>query len=502
MKRLAAIIAVFMMLAIPASASHAPASLTVLNFTPKSVTIGWPAVSDVTGYGLFVNGTRVSTAGASATQAKFGVPSWKAYVLGVSALKTDGGMSTIKVEARWVTVSTSYPDEPTPPPPAPNVTLTSQPTNPTTETTASFTWVSNNTTSTSCQLDTAAQEACTSPKTYSSIAVGQHTFVVRVSGPGGASQTSSTWTIQDSPPPPPPTGSANIWVDSNGGTCARSPSPIAYTDSGACSSFANAYTAAATLGDVVGVRGNLGVQKFAGGYQSSQGAGSKQIIFKGVTTWDSSGVTSADNKVTQIHFGSPNLTFDGINVDADGIKTTGAVFENGGDRFLFKNGAIGDVVDEKGSLATGSGINFENTYFHDVLIRTDGVHNECLWAGVPEGMVIRNSRFFNCATMDIFFTYPDYWNPLPAPYGNVTLENNYFDVPRTMGGNPNGYSVYIAKNGPSLSNQTPMSGWRIRNNFFDPRSYGVTSDQPLGSNNIFCGNTGHAGIPSSWKVAC
>jgi hypothetical protein len=366
-------------------------------------------------------------------------------------------------------------------------------------------------------------------------------------GAGGSAQASNTWTIQNVPPPPavcgdgldndgdtkidypadpgctsladtdetdsvtppPPSGSANVWVDTNGGSCART-TLAAYNDATACGSLAAAYSAAVS-GDVVGVRdGSYGIQKFAGGYQSTQPSGTKTLTFKG----NSTGVPFSDTTTClgpnflQIHFGSPNLTFDGINTDANNTKTTGATFENNGDPFTFKNGCIGDVKDEKGTLPTGENhtatnhMIFDNVYFHDVHIVTDGVHNECMWAGVPNYMEVRNSRFFNCATMDIFFTYPDYWNPLPPPYGNVTLENNYFDVPRAQNDSPNGYSLYIAKNGVSLSNQTPMSGWRIRNNFFDPRSYGVNNDQPIGTNNIFCGNTGHVNLPASWKVAC
>lgn len=98
--------------------------------------------------------------------------------------------------------------------------------------------------------------------------------------------------------------------------------------------------------------------------------------------------------------------------------------------------------------------------------------------------------------MDAFLIYPNYWTPLPPSFGNITLESNYFDVPRSFGGNPNGYSLYIGTNGPQPYNT--MYGWRIRNNFFDPRSYGVNNDQQVGPDNIFCGNYGgHPGLPSS-----
>lgn len=295
--------------------------------------------------------------------------------------------------------------------------------------------------------------------------------------------TAPTTTTNPPPPPPPPAGSANVWVDSNGGTCVRSTTLIAYNDSTACSSFASAYTAASS-GDTVGVTGSIGVQKFAGGYQATQGPGTKTLMFKGIP----------GNKVRQIQFASPNLTFDGIDVDAGATKTSGAAFENGGAPFTFKNGRIGNVVDEKGALVTEAGIVFDNVEFHDVVLRTNGVHNECIFAAVPDGMIIRNSRFRNCAVMDLFFVYPDWWPTLPPPYKNVTLENNDFDKPVGT------YAIYIGKIGTSIANSAPITGWRVRNNNFDGP---INTDAPYGTNNIFCGNTATvSGVPDFWKVPC
>jgi hypothetical protein len=53
---------------------------------------------------------------------------------------------------------------------------------------------------------------------------------------------------------------ANLWIDTNGGTCTRSASIVEYVDAAACSSLSTAY-AAATYGDVVGMReGSYGNQ--------------------------------------------------------------------------------------------------------------------------------------------------------------------------------------------------------------------------------------------------
>ena len=51
----------------------------------------------------------------------------------------------------------------------------------------------------------------------------------------------------------PPPGSAQLWVDTNGGSCRRSAAPRAYVDGRACSSLQSAYKAART-GDTVGIR--------------------------------------------------------------------------------------------------------------------------------------------------------------------------------------------------------------------------------------------------------
>ena len=67
-----------------------------------------------------------------------------------------------------------------------------------------------------------------------------------------------------------------------------------------------------------------------------------------------------------------NVTFDGINVDAGGVKTAGAAFELGGSSVTVKNAEIGNVVDEKAMLATGANHTVDNVTFHDAIFRTDG----------------------------------------------------------------------------------------------------------------------------------
>jgi len=94
----------------------------------------------------------------------------------------------------------------------PDTTITAQPSTTTTETVASFSFSASESGSTfACKLDGASWASCSSPKSYSGLSVGTHTFSVRaIDGSGNVDSTpaSASWTVQTPPPPaettPPP----------------------------------------------------------------------------------------------------------------------------------------------------------------------------------------------------------------------------------------------------------------------------------------------------------
>jgi large repetitive protein len=90
------------------------------------------------------------------------------------------------------------------PPPAPSITA--KPANPTNQTSASFGFTDIQAdVSYLCRLDSGAYIACNSPKTYSGLAQGTHTFSVEAKDAAGniSSATSYTWVVDTTPPPTP-----------------------------------------------------------------------------------------------------------------------------------------------------------------------------------------------------------------------------------------------------------------------------------------------------------
>jgi hypothetical protein len=86
------------------------------------------------------------------------------------------------------------------------ISLTSTPSNPSASSNAAFSWSVVAGVTYTCVLDGVSTNGCTTPTTYTGLADGSHTFVVKGKKPGSyrPGQATYRWVV-DSVPPGPPT---------------------------------------------------------------------------------------------------------------------------------------------------------------------------------------------------------------------------------------------------------------------------------------------------------
>ncbi|HEY4778248.1 MAG TPA: Ig-like domain repeat protein, partial [Solirubrobacterales bacterium] len=134
------------------------------------------------------------------------------HTFSVRATDDAGNVDQTPASQSWIVQEPPVQAPPPPPPPpdttAPETSITAQPASPTTATSASFSFASNEAGSSfACKLDSGSWTPCSSPQTYGTVAVGEHEFSVRATDGAGntdSSPATSAWTVQAPPPPPPP----------------------------------------------------------------------------------------------------------------------------------------------------------------------------------------------------------------------------------------------------------------------------------------------------------
>ena len=88
--------------------------------------------------------------------------------------------------------------------PRPTVSFTSVPPSPTTARSATLAFTTRHATSTRCSLDGAAFVSCSSPVSFSGLALGTHALTVLAANAAGVATAVASWAIVAPPPPPPP----------------------------------------------------------------------------------------------------------------------------------------------------------------------------------------------------------------------------------------------------------------------------------------------------------
>ena len=123
------------------------------------------------------------------------------HTFSVRATDAAGNVDSTPATRSWTVEAASTQPDTT----APDTSISSGPTGSTTATSASFSFASTESGSSfECKLDSASFGACTSPKSYSSLATGGHTFSVRATDAAGnvdSTPATRSWTVSESAPP-------------------------------------------------------------------------------------------------------------------------------------------------------------------------------------------------------------------------------------------------------------------------------------------------------------
>lgn len=264
---------------------------------------------------------------------------------------------------------------------------------------------------------------------------------------------------------------ANLWIDTNGGSCPRHGIAVTYVDSEACSSMATALTVA-QAGDKVGIQpgaygrqGLSGTTKAVSFVGSGQGSTIMGQLVSSSTNLTFSHMTFENRNRASGQCSDPpnavvypcgvNQTFD--DVDIDGLAKSDAIGLRGpGDGFVIKNSKIHGIRDLKGMEIGPNNALIDNNDLYDIKNTVpSGNHTECLYYDGGSNTTISRNRFFRCPIMAILFT--QYVNG--PPYSNITLENNVFGHPETNAGVYGGCTLNFGGN----ANRS-FIGWVVRNN--------------------------------------
>ncbi len=472
-------------------APTAPAGLVVSGQTQTALTLSWNASTDdvgVTGYGTYRNtAADGTTAPATRTYTYTGLTCGTAYSLGVDAVDAAGNRSA-QATASGTTNACTPGDTQAPSTPA-GLVVSGQ-----TQTALTLSWNASTdnvgvTGYGTYRNSVAAGTTVPATRTYTytgltcGTAYSLGVDAVDAAGNRSAKATASGTTSSCSAPPPP-TGSANLWVDTNGGSCVRQATAGAYNDAQACS-WSQAYGSSST-GDMILVKGGsygnvsigpnrsvtnvtfktaqgeqANVGDFQNGHIAAGGGGASNINFVGPV-----------NATTFRSDVASNVVVDNWNVDCNGCANVQIFHLESANNVVVKNSQIQDNTDNSLIWINGSNISFENNVIHDAGLRSgSGAHTECMYVWSVTNLTLKRNHFYHCSVMDVFITGSD------VSTGGF-VENNVFEQPWSSTGQLGGGLAFHFRNGGSPS--PDPSNWDFRYNTFNgPLS--ISSENPVGS---------------------
>lgn len=339
--------------------------------------------------------------------------------------------------------------------------------------------------------------------------------------------TTTTTTTGTTTTPPPTTGSANLWVDASGGTCARSVAGAAYSDASACT-WQAAYSKAVSNDLILVKGGSYGdvtmptgrtitgitfrtadgeiatVRDFENGHINNTAAGISNVSFVGPVK----ARTFRSDRAS-------NVLVDSWNVDCDGCVNVQIFHLEAATNVVVRNSEIQDNTDNSLIWISGTSLTFEGNSIHDAGLRSgSGAHTECMYVWSTQNLRLTGNHFYHCSVMDVFITGDQ------TPNGGY-IENNIFEQTWSNTGvlgdglsfhfrngsqpptpDPNNwdfrYNTFIGALSISSDNTVGSGGMRVIGNWFKPRAGETTGDAPCGkANTTFRFNVGDCGWPTN-----
>lgn len=302
----------------------------------------------------------------------------------------------------------------------------------------------------------------------------------------------------------PPPGTANLYIDRNGGSCTRHSSPAAYVDLEACPDMTSAY-AAASPGDRVKIKGGVygsqaitGVSKVTGPRVVFLPADNEVVKFNGdLNLWRGHievrnfELGNHDLYIREQDNGAPTPVDDMMSINLTGrnfqIFNATHVTVKGGEWGPSSScgGAYGGGNNSIRNLNTS--VNPADILIQDLVIHDAQSHNltdchiECFALFAGDRVTFSRVKFYNCSVYDIFVQNNS------GPISALTVENSWFGSPvNTTAGDP------TTPNGRTIGFSHIPADSTLKNNSFQGQM--GLDDNGLGAPHTNWVMTGNAGV--------
>jgi hypothetical protein len=290
---------------------------------------------------------------------------------------------------------------------------------------------------------------------------------------------------------------ANVWVDTNGGSCTYSSTPVAYSDAAACGTFDAAWDKAAAGNTIVVKNGNYSRQDINGDKASDTyitGESKAGVVISGT---DQTCIDPGTRPDSVMCAGGDHLFLRDVTVDTNTLYGTEAIGSFiTGTNITYKNvDLLGEHPDMtvSGSGFTWDGGTYADPGPHEKLCGRS--YGETVWVQNGADDVRINGIQFNPQTTDLS-CQP--LNPhveafrIESGSNNITLSNNTY-MPGWEAGS--GYIFYSV---------TDTTNFRVIGNYFADNDASTWAQVP-GSNpidlvayNTFSGDDGMSGGATTW----